>query len=466
MKTINFTMPANYPLQSYRDRFHTVVDRVEVATEKDTMIYRITYSKLLLPGYFVVEDENGSNVGSFIHHCEANQEGKSCVHLGAAVILAEDLGVPLKKITVKTPSSHIEKHPYQDLEYTTIETTIKVVEPPSSVNTPRSKGKSASQNWKEGWKEIEQYLTSQNFTRGMIGAVQEKRKHVCDKVSLQPICTPPIKPVFPYEGEILARAVRHVISGRDLLLVGGKGTGKDTLCSTLAWIFGLPLLLVTGNVDETRESVVGGAGFKDNQTTFENSPFTQCLEQGGITHYAELNMMSGDVTSIFHSVLDDNKVLPTPNGVIKRHPHHLFIGSINLGEGYAGVKTLNDALKDRLAVIHLPYAKNFRGMIERKTGVTSASILSLLEKVRSAIKRLISEENQGDSADTIRGYIAAAEHLQKFGTTEDIKAEALEDFIVNRVEDLDERMAVRQAVRLAWAEFPVNDEEEHYEGGY
>lgn len=173
--------------------------------------------------------------------------------------------------------------------------------------------------------------------------------------------------------------------------------------------------------------------------------------------------MSSDVTAIFHSVLDNNRALATPIGTIERSPYHLFIGSTNIA--YAGTKEMNEALKDRFALIRLPHG-DFKSIISKSTGVSTKHILLFLEQVYKAIKNLVSTTAQGRAAHTIRGYIDAANYLQEYGCNNVTKTEVLEDYIINKIEDFDEMMAVRQAIRdAAWKDFPVSEEEDLYVNG-
>ncbi|MFC5449139.1 hypothetical protein ACFPOG_12775 [Paenibacillus aestuarii] len=199
---------------------------------------------------------------------------------------------------------------------------------------------------------------------------------------------------------------------------------------------------------------------------YRKTAFATSVEVGGLSHYAELNMLSGDVTSIFHSVLDDNKQLSTQVGSIIRHKGHLFIGSINVGEQYGGVKKLNGAFKDRCAILKLPYVADFRGMLINKAGLTDTHALDFLEKTKKAIDDLVVTEQQGEESKTVRGYIDAANHLKNYGVNFDTKVEVLEDFVINKTEDFEEQMAIRDMIRQkVWSDFPMSIEEENYVNG-
>ncbi len=105
-------------------------------------------------------------------------------------------------------------------------------------------------------------------------------------------------------------------------------------------------------------------------------------------------------------------------------------------------------------------------MLIAKTGLKDAHALDFLEKTKKAIDDLVATEQQGEESKTIRGYIDAASYLQAYGVTMETKTEALEDFIVNKCEDFEEQMAVRDMIRQkVWSDFPMTVEEEQYING-
>ncbi len=471
-------------IQSWKEKIPshiTQVHKTEVQDEnaKKQTLYKIEFNKLDHPGYIQVTSEDVK----FIHYCEANANGSSCTHLALAIAVANEFGIKVDKVGFPKDPVIFE---IDDEKFECVSEQLGLLLPVSVSSGPASASAStksknpapkitsstskAKRDWKAGWNEIQEYLQDQGMTTRMIFEIREKRKSICDTVAMTPMAVEPIKPAFPYMGEMLGRALRHILMGKDLILVGEKGSGKDTLVSTIAWVLGLPIYLQTGNTDETKESIVGEntivQGPKGMEVEFKKSAFATAVENGGLSHFAELNMLSGDVTSIFHSVLDDNRQLSTQVGSIKRHDGHIFIGSINQGDQYAGVKKLNGAFKDRCSILKLPYVQDFKEMLMRKTNLTDAHALDFLENVKQAIDDLIITEQQGDESRTVRGYIDAAVYLNTYGVTFETKVEVLEDFIINKTEDFEEQMAIRDMIRQkVWNDFPMSTEEENYING-
>jgi MoxR-like ATPase len=458
-------------VESWKQNISTNVQQVQKNTK--TGDYKITFRKVEHPGYIRTEADKVR----FLHYCDANAKGQSCTHVALALAIADLLNVKIDLIGFPT-SPLLEEELEADLidvsetvgvvppiPMSTTQTSAPVAKSTSTPVTPATK-----RDWKDGWMEVHDYLLDQGVTTRLVMQIRERREAICNMLSMTTMAIYPKKPKTPYLGEILGRAIRHIMMGKDLLLVGDKGSGKDTLIATIAWIFSLPLYLQIGNADETKESVVGEntlvQGPQGMEVKFKKSPFATSVEMGGISSYPELNMLSGDVTSIFHSVLDENRQLSTPEGTIERHENHIFMGSINVGDQYSGVRKLNGAFTDRLSIIQLPYVQDFRGMLVQKTGLSDSFALDFLENTKKAIDELVATEQQGEESRTIRGYIDAANYLQTYGVTMETKTEVLEDFIVNKSMDFEEKMAIRDMIRQkVWKDFPMSKEEEQFING-
>ncbi|OBW54602.1 hypothetical protein A9986_13295 [Solibacillus silvestris] len=169
------------------------------------------------------------------------------------------------------------------------------------------------------------------------------------------------------------------------------------------------------------------------------------------------------MTSVFHSFFDDNGVISTPLGSYKLHPHTLFCASMNVGEGYEGVQKLNKAFKDRFAVLRLTKTASFKELITRKTGLVDVAALEFLEAIQEGLKELHIEGLATDT-DTLRGYFKAAKYFLTFGYNQTSRIRAVEAYILNRVEEVEEYCEARAAVRevfndIKLQDFPVSPDE-------
>lgn len=457
-----------------------------VEKHKTTDLYRLTFFNEEAPAFIQKVENSGKEYHVFFHYCENNENGYACSHLAPGIAVGDRIGINVTHGLSKSTHSFINMmNKYEDEEYEILNggpgfkdfiTIVDVTEDPEDTEeieeteeaeseqpivTPKTT--SSKRDWKKDWYEIQDYLIDSGATHRLIMEVQEKRERVCATVSLTESTSEPTKPQTPYIGSIILRAIKHILNGKDLILIGDKGAGKDTLINTIAWVFGYPITLISGNGDEDKESLVTEPAFKNNESTHVLSEFMRSVQNGDLVNFAEINMLHGDVTSVFHSLLDDNRAITTKVGVIKRHPEHLIIGSMNVGEGYTGIKVLNEAFKDRFAILRLPYG-DFLQIIKAKSGLEDDSALDFLVKIKEAIDRLVvSNGGEGAAAKTIRGYIDAAKYLNKYGFNHKTKVEAIEDNIVNKVTNFEEMIAVRQAIReYAWPDFPMSHEEEIY----
>lgn len=464
-------------IQDVKASLHQHVSSIEIDPVKND--YRVVFKDLDLAGYILFQ----SGEYKAIHYCEANEKGVSCKHLNVFGSILDTVGESLIKFSWKGSIQDIEnlQEQLKGVDFSNANSSFGLLAPVEEIDvapvaapvalggvTAPTTTSVSSRDSNVGWGTVQTYLDKEGLSPALIHRIKERRGEVYSTVSCLPMMIKPEQPHYPYSGPMLARALRHVLLGKDLILIGDKGTGKDTLIATIGWILGLPQTIHVGNKDETKESIVGEPAFRDGESTFDLSQFASTVQNGGLANMAEINMLMGDVTSVYHSLLDENRVLSSPVGAIKRHPQFLMIGSMNVGAGYAGVRSLNDAFKDRFGILRLPSTLEFTAMIQNKTGLHDRHGLLFLEKVKKSVDQLIQEENQGHAASTIRGYIDAARYFLENGINADTKHEIIEDYVLNKIEDLDEYMALRHMIReSAWSDFPISAEEDEYmKGGF
>ena len=122
-------------------------------------------------------------------------------------------------------------------------------------------------------------------------------------------------PAFVYYGrEVWEQALAALLCGENLLLAGGKATGKNVLAENLAAAFGRPAWDISFHVNMDAASLIGMDTFEAGQVKFRPGPVYRCAQSGGF------------------GVLDE----------------------INMNYGYAGTRELNEALTSRFVVIQMP----------------------------------------------------------------------------------------------------------------
>ena len=162
------------------------------------------------------------------------------------------------------------------------------------------------------------------------------------------------EPKIPFYGkEILEMAMAALLQGSNLLLTGGKATGKNILAENLAWMFGRPSYNISFNVNTDSSSLIGTDTFRNNEVQLRKGSVYRCAEEGGFGVFDEINMAKNDAASVLHATLDYRRMIDVPGYErIELHPATGFIGTMNYG--YAGTRELNEALVSRFLVIDMP----------------------------------------------------------------------------------------------------------------
>ena len=145
-------------------------------------------------------------------------------------------------------------------------------------------------------------------------------------------------PQFHYYGrEVWEQAIAALLCGKNLLLTGGKATGKNVLAENLAAVFGRPAWNVSFHVNLDASGLVG----------------TDTFTEGQVGILDEINMAKNEALAVLHAVLDFRRVLDIPGyDRLPMAPAARFIATMNYG--YAGTRELNEALASRFVVIQMP----------------------------------------------------------------------------------------------------------------
>ena len=163
-----------------------------------------------------------------------------------------------------------------------------------------------------------------------------------------------IEPPVAFIGEeIRDLAVSALLQGENILLCGGKATGKNILADNLAWLFGRPVYNVSFHVNTDSSTLIGTDTFVGGEVRLRNGPIAQAARHGGFCILDEINMAKNEAVAVMHSVLDYRRLIDVPGyECIPMHPATRFIATMNYG--YAGTRELNEALASRFVVIDMP----------------------------------------------------------------------------------------------------------------
>lgn len=153
--------------------------------------------------------------------------------------------------------------------------------------------------------------------------------------------------------EILDLAVSALLQGENVLLCGGKATGKNILADNLAWLFARPSYNVSFHINTDSSTLIGTDTFTGGEVRLRDGPIAQAARYGGFCILDEINMAKNDAVAVMHAVLDYRRLIDVPGyDCIPMHPATRFLATMNYG--YAGTRELNEALVSRFTVIRMP----------------------------------------------------------------------------------------------------------------
>ena len=106
---------------------------------------------------------------------------------------------------------------------------------------------------------------------------------------------------FTYYGkEVWEQALAALLCGENLLLAGGKATGKNVLAENLAAAFGRPAWDISFHVNMDAASLIGMDTFEGGAVKFRPGPVYRCAQCGGFGVLDEINMAKNEaLTSRF-----------------------------------------------------------------------------------------------------------------------------------------------------------------------
>ena len=179
---------------------------------------------------------------------------------------------------------------------------------------------------------------------------QFKASHLVDETVQSRVIRPPVAFIGD---EILELAVSALLQGENILLCGGKATGKNILADNLAWLFGRPVYNVSFHVNTDSSTLIGTDTFVGGEVRLRHGPVALAAQHGGFCILDEINMAKNEAISVMHSVLDYRRLIDVPGyACVPMHPATRFIATMN--HGYAGTRELNEALVSRFTVIRMP----------------------------------------------------------------------------------------------------------------
>ena len=194
-------------------------------------------------------------------------------------------------------------------------------------------------------------LRQEGVDPALLAAVEEYRAAHPLAEALRPRI--PVSAFTYYGKDVWEQALAALLCGENLLLAGGKATGKNVLAENLSAAFGRPAWDISFHVNMDAASLIGMDTFEGGAVKFRPGPVYRCAQCGGFGVLDEINMAKNEALAVLHAVLDFRRAIDVPG--YERIPladETRFIATMNYG--YAGTRELNEALTSRFVVIQMP----------------------------------------------------------------------------------------------------------------
>lgn len=287
----------------------------------------------------------------------------------------------------------------------------------ASTNDEQPVEKMGKKITKEGAKKIMSYLALNDIPTKYINKIISSYKEYPERY-LERIPDFEDKNFTPwkYTGKgpnLLKLAIVSIENGKNVRLVGGKGSGKNTLLSTLACVYQRPLFSQSANRDTDITHLFGDKtidavevnGQVSQRVEFEKGLLVEAMEVGGFYEFGEGNACRPEVTMALHSVLDTRREADV-NGykLVKAHEDFSFVLTMNVD--YEGCNSLNQAFRDRFTTIAFPSPMSIANILKQACPRATARDIRICDKLYSDILARV-DELQTDEIVTIRGYINA-----------------------------------------------------------
>lgn len=286
-------------------------------------------------------------------------------------------------------------------------------------------------------KERVTYLLSQNVPDKIIRGILHALRPLDEGKSVER----PKRLYFQAGGDsTLSRAFGYYLKGKNIRLVGEKGTGKNTLISSVCWALYQPLCRTQGNADMDKLDLMGATTLDEKGTSFELSAFIKSLQDGGDVVLDEVNAVKPEVALILHSLADDAKSVEVPGyGLVRVHPRSHIWATMN--EEYVGTGELNDATADRFVPLFLDQQANIKALLKDLFPDADEAVLTTCGTVYQKILDAVKSGRCSSSAITTRGYIDAIESMEYLSLRQ-----TLLDNIAGRPGDKEDREVIRNFI--------------------
>lgn len=204
-----------------------------------------------------------------------------------------------------------------------------------------------------------------------------------------------VREVHGITHEMFETALYAVRNGRNVMLVGGAGSGKNVLCEQIAEALGLPFYFSNAVTQEYKIT-----GFTDANGVYQPTPFYKAWTGGGLFMLDEVDASIADVLVMLNAAISNGYAdFPAPIGNVKKHKDfHLMAAGNTYGYGadyeYVGRNVIDAATRNRFIVLPIDYSPR----IEEEKAAGDTSLLVFCRNFRAAcaktgVKAIVSYRN-------------------------------------------------------------------------
>jgi MoxR-like ATPase len=183
------------------------------------------------------------------------------------------------------------------------------------------------------------------------------------------------------------------------LLVGHAGVGKNQLIGEVANKLRKPVIKINCSGDMRTSSLLGRmAPNNEGKFVWEDGLIIKAIREGYWLILDEINCLDADILFCLHGLIDDGFITLANNSeVVEAHPEFRMFATMN-PISYFGVKTLNQALADRFAIIEVGFDKEIDKALVKQLNYPKeiqTSLLTLITNIRMEYEKGEISQNFG-----------------------------------------------------------------------